>query len=105
MFATARLRDRTKISEAAGCNFSISLAARDLVDAARVQRQWHRNRYRRSAAGLADAFGMVLVVASAGLESRRRRVPKDDLLLVELLIPRVSVSECALCLSRTLARN
>ena len=34
---------------------------------------------------MADAIALVLVVASLGLESRRRRIRENDLLLAEVL--------------------
>src|SRR2546423_2780993 len=63
----------------------LSLAPRALVDASRVRRQQHAGGNGPNSTGIADAFAVALVVTSVGMESRRRRVREDGLLLDSLL--------------------
>src|ERR1041385_6804452 len=63
----------------------LSLSPRALVDASRLRRQQRSSWNRSNASGIADAFAVALVVASLGMESRRRRVREDGLLLDSLL--------------------
>ena len=64
--------NHTPIEAPARCDFRVSFATRALVHAACVRRQRDRNWHRWSAAGMANTFAVVMVVAALGLEGGRR---------------------------------